>query len=73
MPEETTVAEQATETDIFQQQKQTIELLYDVLRSQQSESPAPTYVSPISTQTKPVPNYLLWAGIGIGLYMLLKG
>ncbi len=71
MAEETTETE-ATETDIFQQQKQTIELLYDVLQRQQSEGGQPTYVTPIQ-QTKAAPNYILYIGIGAVLVWFLKG
>lgn len=63
---------EATETDIFQQQKKTIDLLYDVLQRQQSGTTQPTYVTPIQ-QTKPTPNYVLWIAIGVGAFWLLKG
>lgn len=71
MADETTETE-ATETDIFQQQKQTIDLLYDVLQRQQSETAAPTYVTPIQ-QTKASPNYILYIGIGAAVIWFLKG
>jgi len=69
---DTTTTTTATETDIFQQQKKTIELLYDVLQRQQA-SPQPTYVTPIEQPQKQSPNYLLYAAIGIGAFLLLKG
>ena len=62
----------ATETDIFQQQKKTIDLLYDVLQRQQTETAQPTYVTPIQ-QTKPAPNYILYIGVGVLAFWLLKG
>ncbi len=71
MAEETNGTE-ATETDIFQQQKKTIDLLYDVLQRQQSEPTQPTYVTPIQ-QTKPAPNYVLYIAIGALAIWLLKG
>lgn len=64
----------ATETDIFQQQEKTIELLYDVLQRQTGTSSVqqPTYVS-VPQQTKPTPNYLLYIALAVGGYFLLKG
>ena len=61
-----------TETDIFQQQKKTIDLLYDVLQRQQTDTTQPTYVTPIQ-QTKPAPNYILYIAIGGLAIWLLKG
>lgn len=64
---------EASETDIFQQQAKTIDLLYDVLQRQGSMVPAPTYLTPIQ-QTKAVPNYMLWIGIGAAaIWFLTKG
>ena len=62
----------ATDTDIFQQQSKTIELLYDVLQRQSGTTQQPTYVT-APQQTKPAPNYLLYAAIAIGGFFLLKG
>lgn len=72
MAEDETTENEATETDIFQQQKKTIDLLYDVLQRQQTEITQPTYVTPIQ-QTKPAPNYVLYIGIGALAIWLLKG
>ncbi len=72
MAEEETTENEATETDIFQQQKQTIDLLYDVLQRQQGEITQPTYVTRIQ-QTKPAPNYILYIAIGALAIWLLKG
>ena len=62
----------ATETDIFQQQSKTIELLYDVLQRQTGTMQQPTYVT-APQQTKTAPNYLLYAAIAVGGFFLLKG
>ncbi len=72
MAEEETTENEATETDIFQQQKKTIDLLYDVLQRQQTETAQPTYITPIQ-QTKPAPNYILYIGIGALAIWFLKG
>ncbi len=70
MPDQGT--SEATDTDIFQQQAKTIELLYDVLQRQRTETTQPTYVTPIQ-QTKPAPNYIMYIGIGVLAIWLLKG
>ena len=62
-----------TETDIFQQQKQTIDLLYDVLQRQQTETAQPTYVTPVQQTKAASPNYILYIGIGALAIWLLKG
>ncbi len=63
---------EATETDIFQQQKQTIDLLYEVLQRQSADSGQPTYVTPIE-RSAATPNYMLYIGIGAALVWFLKG
>jgi len=62
-----------TETDIFQQQKKTIDTLINVLE-QQGGGPAgqPVYVSQPQAQQEKTPNYILWAAIGLVAFMLLK-
>ncbi len=72
MAEDETSENEATDTDIFQQQKQTIDLLYDVLQRQQGEITQPTYVTPIQ-QTKPAPNYISYIAIGALAIWFLKG
>lgn len=62
---------QATETDIFQQQKKTIDTLIDVLERQGGQPVQPVYVSPPAPAAKP-PNYLLYAGLAIGAIFLFK-
>ncbi len=61
----------ATETDIFQQQKKTIDTLIEVLEKQGGEQ-QPVYVSPPAPTAKP-PNYLLYIGLAIGAFILFKG
>lgn len=63
---------EATETDIFKQQEQTINLLYDVLQKQQSAPKQPTYVTQAQA-TKAAPNYMMYIGIGIAVLWFLKG
>ena len=60
-----------TETDIFQQQKKTIDTLIQVLEKQGGPQ-QPVYVSPPAPAAKP-PNYLLYAGLAIGAIILFKG
>ncbi len=60
----------ATATDIFQQQKKTIDTLVNVLDRQVSAQLQPVYVSG-PAQAKPI-NYLLYAGIAIFAFMFLK-
>jgi len=70
---EETNGTEATETDIFQQQKKTIDLLYDVLQRQQTETTQPTYVTPIQQTKADTPNYILYIAIGAAAIWLLKG
>lgn len=63
-----------TQTDIFQQQKKTIDTLVEVLQRQGSEQPQQIiYASPAEPPEKPAPNYLLWIGIAIVIFVLFKG
>ena len=63
----------ATETDIFKQQEQTINLLYDVLQTKMNQPPAVTYVTAKpETATKATPNYLLYGGMALIAYLLLR-
>lgn len=71
MAEETTT----TETDIFQQQKKTIDTLIDVLQKQGVYEQQPSqivYASPSQEPEKKTPNYLLYIGIGILIFILVK-
>ena len=62
-----------TETDIFQQQVKTIDTLIDVLESDKGRSQPQQiiYATPAARKEK-APNYILWIGIGIGAFLLLK-
>ncbi len=62
----------ATNTDIFQQQAKTIDLLYDVLQRDTGQQTSPTYVTQ-PQQTKPAPNYLPYIAIGVVLLFFWKG
>ena len=65
---------ETTQTDIFQQQQATIELLQDVLRKQPSAQPQQiVYATPAEPQQKQAPNYLLYAGLAIAAIWFLKG
>ena len=66
MAEETTV----TETDIFQQQKKTIDTLVDVLSQQSAQQQQPVYVTP--QQQEKSPNYVLYIGLAIAAMFFLK-
>ncbi len=74
MAEETDAIDalEATETDIFQQQAKTIDLLYDVLQRDTTQQTSPTYVTQ-PQQTKPAPNYLPYIVVGAVLLFLWKG
>lgn len=63
---------ETTETDIFQQQKKTIDTLIDVLEKQGGPQVQPVYVSPPAPTAKP-PNYILYIGLAIGAIILFKG
>ncbi|MBW8003346.1 MAG: hypothetical protein FVQ80_15255 [Planctomycetes bacterium] len=61
-----------TETDIFQQQKKTIDTLINVLETQPATlQPQYIYATPAPAQ-KQSPNYLLWAGLGLLLFLTVK-
>jgi len=62
---------QATETDIFQQQKKTIDTLIEVLERREGQLAQPVYVSPPAPAAKP-PNYLLYIGLAIAAFFLFK-
>lgn len=68
-----TMAEEATKTDIFQQQKQTIDTLVNVLERQGAQSPQIIYAQqPEPKVEQKAPNYLLYAALAIGAILLLK-
>jgi len=56
----------ATKTDIYKQQEKTIYTLMDVFSKQAAQ---PVYVSPQQPPAKQVPNYLLYIGIGLVLFL----
>lgn len=62
---------EATETDIFQQQKKTIDTLINVLERQGAVPAQPVYV----TQTQPAKptNYLLYIGMAALAFLFFKG
>ncbi len=61
----------ATETDIFQQQRKTIDTLMDVLDRQGGAATQEiVYVQP--QEEKEPPNYILYIGIGLAAMFLLK-
>ncbi len=62
---------ETTETDIFQQQKKTIDTLIEVLEKQGGQQVQPVYVSPPAPAAKP-PNYLMYAGLVLGAIILFK-
>lgn len=67
------MADTATETDIFMQQKKTIDTLIDVLEKQgQSSGTQTVYAQPIEQKTEQPPNYLLYGAIGLVIFLLLK-
>jgi len=59
-----------TQTDIFQQQKKTIDTLVNVLSQQGTAGQQIVYATP-ATPAK-APNYMLYAGVGILAFFLLK-
>lgn len=62
-----------TKTDVFQQQKQTIDTLIDVLERQgSSQSPQVIYSPQVKKQQKPATNYVLIAAVIAGLWLLTK-
>ena len=62
---------EATETDIFQQQKKTIDTLINVLE-QQGGPAQPVYVSPPAPPAAKPTNYLLYAGLALGAIIFFK-
>jgi hypothetical protein len=68
------MAETATETDIFQQQKKTIDTLIDVLAKQGTGQPQIVYTQPAAEESKQAaPNYVLYIVLGIvGIILLFK-
>jgi len=66
--------DEATKTNIFQQQEGTIKLLTDVLQNQ-GTGQSPVYVSAPADAEQAAPkspNYLLWLGIAAAAFLLLK-
>ena len=74
MAEETEATETtATETDIFQQQKKTIDTLIDVLERQGAMQTQPVYVTQTAEPAKKSPNYILYVGLAVAAFVLFKG
>jgi len=64
---------QTTETDIFQQQKKTIDTLIDVLAKQGGPGAQPVFLQPAAEPQTKSPNYLLYIAIGaVGLLLFTK-
>ena len=62
-----------TKTDIFMQQKKTIETLQDVLSKQGAGQPQQiVYASPAEQPAEKSPNYLLYAAIAVVAIILLR-
>ncbi len=72
MAEENTDTATATETDIFQQQKKTIELLQDAIAKRQQQGAQTVYVQQQKPPAGKPNNYLMYAGIGL-LFLVLTG
>jgi len=60
---ETTETTEATETDIFQQQKKVIDTLVNELARQAGRSEQIIYTSPTAERKVQAPNYLLYGGL----------
>jgi hypothetical protein len=65
------MATTATETDIFQQQKKTIDTLIDVLAKQGTGQPQIVYTQPAAEKKQATPNYVLYLAIGVVIVILL--
>jgi hypothetical protein len=65
------MATTATETDIFQQQKKTIDTLIDVLAKQGTGQPQIVYTQPAAEEKQATPNYVLYLAIGVVIVILL--
>lgn len=63
---------EATETDIFQQQKKTIDTLIDVLEKQGQAEPGVVFAPPAEPAKEKLPNYLMYIGIAIAAIFLFK-
>ena len=63
---------QTTETDIFQQQKKTIETLTDVLEKQGEAQSDVVYVQPQAPAQAAPKNYVLYIVLGIAAYLIFK-
>ena len=61
-----------TETDIFQQQKKTIDTLINVLETQPATLQPQTIFAAPAPESKPAPNYLLWGVLGLLLFLTVK-
>lgn len=73
MAEENGTNDAPTQTDIFKQQEQTITLLTDVLQSKLQAQQTPLYVSPAAPKVEKAPNYALYIGGAVVLWLLMKG
>ena len=63
-----------TQTDIFQQQKKTIDTLIDVLERQGAGPPQQmVFAAPAPKSEKKTPDYLKWIAIAAVMFFLLKG
>jgi len=70
MAEESTT--EATQTDIFMQQKKVIDTLVNELARQGNIQAQPVYVSPPAEQKQDSPNYVLYAGLALAAILFFK-
>jgi hypothetical protein len=70
MADDTTTT--TTDSDMFQAMQQTNKALLDVLLGKLGDT-QPTYVQATQPATTASPNYVLYIGIGIAAFVLLKG
>ena len=61
-----------TETDIFQQQKKTIDTLINVLEQQGAQPPQIVYAQQPQTAEQQPKNYILYIGLGILAFLILR-
>jgi hypothetical protein len=60
----------ATQSDMFTALQKTNQALLDVLTNRLQSQP--TYVQSVQPAATPSPNYLLYAGLAVGAFLLLR-
>lgn len=63
---------EVTKTDIFQQQKSTIDTLIDVFSKGDSGSQPQIMYAPAAQEEKKPTNYILYVGLALAAYFLLR-